>query len=198
MKYIFVPIAFYLVLLLSCKSNQRNKDVAVTTITDTILSLDSLNFFETGNPGILTSDLAHKTLIEYFSKRKYYYPEEKISLDSLLSYPIENEDLLMCIGFDTLYTVHLNNDKILDGIITYWEMPCGANGNNWRPHKAIITNIKNKYTIINTDLIPDYYFIDSISQDGYNTYINGKEFDREIREFSRSYRAIIKKVKPSL
>lgn len=187
-----VIILFFITILLSCNRNFITKNtISDNTTIDTILAVDSLNFLGLENHETLTKEIAHSTLLEYFAKRNYY-PEEKISLDSLLIYPVD-EDLPMCIGFDTLYTAHLNKDKILDGIISYWQMPCGASGSCYLPHVAIITKIHNKYSIINIDFIPDNYTIDSISQDKDFTLIHGKVYDCGIHEYTKPYKVSIKK-----
>lgn len=190
MKYTLCLIAALIIVISSCGRKPNNKSVTSQNRSiDTILSVDSLDFLESTNPDTLTKELSHKTLLEYFSK-KGYFAQEKVSLDSLLTYPVDNEEP-MCIMFDTLYTTHLNKDRILDGIVTYWQMPCGASGHCWQPHRAMIVSINKKYTIINTDFIPKSYLIDSITTNYDKTFINGKIYDCGNHEYIKTYRALI-------
>jgi hypothetical protein len=72
-------------------------------------------------------------------------------------------------------------------------MPCGASGNCYQPHKAMIVNISNKFYITNTDFIPDNFSIDSIKQDKKFIYIYSKEYDCGNHTYNRAYCMRIKK-----
>lgn len=139
----------------------------------------------------------YKAIQEYFAP-KGYYPEEKMTLDTLLTHDIEPEP--QCVGFDNLYPLHLNADNIDDYLVTYFKMPCGASGNQWRPHLAIVTSFnggKNRFNggklrLVSEDLLPDRWsHIDSVRSKRQKVFIYGKIFDRASREFTKTYRATI-------
>lgn len=183
---------FILIIAASCKNTYKINSNNYK-YNDTLIFVDSLDFLTTENKMVLTNETAHAILLDYFKNKRDYYPEEIMTLDSLMAHDFDDDHMPMCIGFDTLYKTKLNNDDVLDGIVSYWDMPCGASGTCYLPQKAIIVSISDKYYITNTDFIPNNYSIDSIRQDKAFTYIYGNEFDCANHTIIRSYKARIKK-----
>jgi hypothetical protein len=104
-----ISFIILLIVAISCRNTHNIKIVDKHTYTDTLIVVDSLNYITTGIKQVLSNEIARKTLLEYFSKKKDY--PEKMTLDSLLTYDFSDDYIPMCIEFDKLYNVHLNKDK---------------------------------------------------------------------------------------
>lgn len=186
MKNFLLTIVIVLAVL-SCKSKQTGFYTQKSkTFVDTLLVVDSLSFLQRGSFGRLTTETAQSAVKEYFDKLGYYKTEDSASVDW------EN-DILICASFDTLYHVHLNADKYVDGLVTYYDIPCFSSSHCYQPHLAIVTFIDGKYRLISRDLLPDNYTIDSITQDRKFTYIHGNVYDCGEHEFTRGFRARIRR-----
>jgi hypothetical protein len=187
MRSFLILVAIVAVTMFSCKSRQaqfatQNKGAFL----DTLLVVDSLNFLQKGIFNGLFNGVAETAIEEYFDKLGYYQTKDSASVDW------EN-DILLCAGFDTIYRTHLNTDKFIDGLVTYYDAPCMANGHCYQPHLAIMTFINGKYRLISRDLLPENYSIDSITQDKKFTYIHGNVYNCGEHEYMRGYRARIRR-----
>lgn len=182
----FLPVIIIALTIFSCKSRQINLSHQTNgAFLDTLLVADSLNFLQSDKFSGLFDATAQTAIKEYFDKLGYYKTEDSASVDW------EN-DILLCASFDTLYRLHLNADKYIDGLVMYYDMPCFSSGHCYQPHLAIVTFIDGKYRLISRDILPDNYTIDSITQDRKFTYIYGNVYDCGEHEFTRGFRARIK------
>ncbi len=188
MKNLYVILL--VIALQSCaKLSTSSSSAPSQNIVDTLVYVDSLNFRDNRYYSSRDTAAVYRAIQDYFIP-KGYYPEEKMTLDTLLTHDIEPEP--QCVGFDTLYPLNLNADNVEDYLVTYFKMPCGASGNQWRPHMAIVTSINGNYKLISEDLLPDYwYHIDSLATNRDKILIYGKIFDRATLEFAKKYRATI-------
>jgi len=187
MRSLLILTAIAAITLFSCKSRQAQFATQTKgTFLDTLLVVDSLNFLQKGTYDGLFDGVASDAVEEYFNKLGYYQEKDSATVDW------EN-DIIMSAGFDSVYRVQLNADKYIDGIVRYDDAPFMANGHCIQPHIAIVTFINGKYRLISRDLLPENYSIDSITQDKKFTYIHGNEYDCGEHEYTRGYRARIRR-----
>lgn len=182
----------YLLLMISCFSCcKKNITQSVTTsssINDTILYTDSINLYKR-IPKRLTASIA-KIVLENYYRPKGLYPEEALSLDSLLS--SNTDETLRCFKFFDLRKINIKNRRYPLAIVRYYKCDCFENGNHVRPHAAMITaNENGDYILVNEDFLPDYYYINNIYNEDMNLRINDSILDRANPPSAIPYKAQI-------
>lgn len=183
MRYIF--IISVLVILFSCRGKQiATPRVVSHDFLDTLIFADSLDFLIAGENNILSDSIAEIALQEYFSKLGYYQTKDSANTNF-------EKDLLMCVSLDTLHKIHLNNDKFIDAIVEYYDTPCFSSSHCYVPHTGILTFIDGKYRFTNPDILPNSFYIDSVSQGRSFTTIYGGDYNCGEGELVRHYRARI-------
>lgn len=156
-----ITLFIILTILLGSINTRRVKPLATPTPDlDMLLIADSLNFLQKGVNNNLTLEMAEVALQEYFSKKKSF----------------RRRELRMCAATDTIYKMHLNNDRYIDAVLRYDIYPCVGNG-QYFPHTALLTHIKGKYRMISQDIIPNNFFVDTVYQNGKQTIIKGSHDD---------------------
>lgn len=161
MKQTITIIIVLLAIIAGSADTRRVKTLAnPTPDLDTLLRADSLTFLQKRNNDNLTLEMAELALHEYFSKKESF----------------QSGDLQMCTRVDTLYKLHLNNDRYIDAVLRYDISPCVGNG-QYVPHTALLTHIKGKYRMISQDIIPNNFFVDTVYQNGKQTIIKGSHDD---------------------
>lgn len=185
MKGTIVFLVATLAFAFSCQKkhdsvNEGIKTVKTTIYTDTVLSIDSLNFIDPKGSSVLTEEIAKQTLDKYYAAQ------------SIHNYKTEYQDEegnQMCVYYDTIYKYNLNNDSHEDGIIEYHLMPCFSSGTCFQPTRAIVTKIKGKYKLISAELLPSHFTIDSISSDKKYNYLYFHKFNCPEPGVVASYRS---------
>ena len=183
MRYTVVLIV--VIIMISCRSKQIVASRVVNReFLDTLIFADSLDFLIAGENKILSDSIADIALEEYFSKLGYYQTKDSATTNF-------EKDFLMCVSFDTLHKIHLNNDKFIDAIVEYYDTPCFSSSHCYVPHTGLLTYINGKYRFSNPDILPDSFYIDSISQGTSFPVIYGGDYNCGEGEVTRHYRARI-------
>ncbi|MDF2455123.1 MAG: hypothetical protein K0R51_1116 [Cytophagaceae bacterium] len=171
-------------------SGKNKTDSVVIPSFDTTILLKDLKT-STYSGRSLTGDYAKKILYAHFVKKGCYTADNLPDMSDMDKLS-EADQMKRSVHYDTIFTADLNHSKSMDAVITYWLTPLYANGNNWRPHKAILIDTEKGYKITNEEFIPDYYIIDSVITQNREVIIYGYEFDRGTRKASRNFRITIK------
>jgi hypothetical protein len=183
-KYIF-SIFVLIAIILSCKSKHTFKAHSVShAFLDTLIFTDRIDLPAQGENKVLSDSIAEIALQEYFIKLGYY--QEKDSANTNFE-----KDLLLCASVDTLWQLHLNNDRFIDAIVEYQDAPCYGSSYCYVPHTGIIASNNGKYKFIGPDVIPQSFYIDSIKPKQGYIEIYGGDYDCSEHEVIRKYRALI-------
>jgi len=135
----------------------------------------------------LNDSLAKEILYDYFNKKGI------LIADNLSKKTTKKDYNKLCVRYDTLYLVDLNNNKNTDAIIEYWLAPLASSGHCYQPHKAMIVDQDSGYRIINADFISSDFIIDSVSSDNSRIVICGSNFDCSSNQILNRYNLILKK-----
>lgn len=138
----------------------------------------------------LSPAIARKTLFAHFKKLGYITPGD----ESAAPKGIDREK--MEVTYDTLFLATLNRDKFPDAVISYWLAPRGASGNCWQPHKAVVISTTKGYMLMNEDLMPSNYTIDSIMLQAGRPVIMANDYDCGNHVVTRKIKISIKEILP--
>jgi len=129
-------------------------------VKDTIVILKNIKSSKYKGPN-LTYNLAREVLYEHFKANGFWTPDD-VSKYSPSNLP-EKDYYRLCVNIRNVYYVNFNNNKYSDAIILYWLTPPFACGHCYQPHKAIIVDTDNGYSITNEEFIHDNFVIDSLA-----------------------------------
>lgn len=133
----------------------------IATFDTTIIFSGWLPF----NRSILTDTVAKTVLYKYAVSKGYLTSDDNLAV--LSGDKLANEQV-------TYHKIHF---LPFGGIVEYWLAPPWANGHCWQPHKAFIANTKKGFAIVNADILPISYNIDSIVNTDTQTAVFGYEYD---------------------
>jgi hypothetical protein len=136
----------------------------------------------------LTDSIAKKILYNYFKGKGYYNSDNLPDFDKLTD--ADNDKL--SVSINDIFIAELNGNENKDAIISYWVMPPYASGHCWQPHKAIILDTEEGYTITNEEFIPEYFAIDSVQNVNGRVTVYGYYYDCENHKVLEYIRARIK------
>ena len=195
MRHILILVLIFIFYSLNVDSQDKISDYSTTKNYDSRNSLSlkdsSINVSCTKQSkytGInLTDSLARKVLYDYFIKKGF------LIIDNLPEKLSKKDHNKICVQYDTLYFVDLNNNKYTDAIIEYWLAPFASRGHCYQPHKAMIVDQDSGYKLINVDFIPSDFIIESVLSENTRIVICGISFDCSSNQTLKRYNLILKK-----
>lgn len=178
----------------SCESEKREKlnepvKFKVDSTDEEILEVEDVSAFDTTiifsgglafNRSLLTDTVAKTVLYKYAVSKGYLTSDDNLAV--LSGDKLANEQV----------TYHKIHYLLSGGIVEYWLAPPLANGHCWQPHKALIANTKKGFAIVNPDILPISYNIDSVVNVDTQPVIFGYEYDCLAHETIRLVRVVVK------
>lgn len=103
------------------------------------------------------TNVAAQQLVEVFYQGKGFYIQGAAPLAA------DTDGVSLCVGFDTCRTLgDLNQDGRVDGLVSYWLMPCGSSGTCFWPTKALLVSRPTGYRLVGEGFVSDYASIDAV------------------------------------
>lgn len=180
----------------SCEGEKRERinepvKFEVDSTDEEILEVEDTSAFDTTiifsgglpfNYSLLTDTVAKTVLYKYAVSKGYLTSDDNLAV--LSGDKLANEQV-------TYHKIHylLSGGS---GIVEYWLAPPLANGHCWQPHKALIANTKKGFAIVNPDILPISYNIDSIVNVDTQTVIFGYEYDCLAHKTIRLVRVLVR------
>lgn len=167
----------------SAKVLGDSTDEEIIAVEEGLATFDTIIIFSGGlafNHSLLTDTVAKTVLYKYAVSKGYLTADDNLSI--LSADKLANEQV-------TYYKIQYLQ---VGGIVEYWLAPPLANGHCWQPYKALIANTKKGFTVVNPDILPTSYNIDSIVNVDTQTVVFGYEYDCSTHETIRLIRVTVR------
>ncbi len=162
----------------------KTKSMVMLPGLDTTISLAGVSSARQASRP-LNPATARKILFEHFKKQGYLIPGDEYAV------PEDTGAGTMEVTYDTLFLAKLNNDKYQDAFISYWLAPHGASGQCWQPHKAVIMSTGKGYQLMNEDIIPTNFSVDSVLTRAGQVVILANDYDCSNHVIIRNIKILI-------